>query len=58
VDKNGNVIEAHGGYRGSTITDANAVACDEIAAKKAKFTAASDGTDRQMGSIQYIHKLH
>ncbi len=58
VDKDGNVIEAHGGYRGSTITDANAVACDEIAAKKAKFTPASDGTDRQMGSIQYIHKLH
>ncbi len=58
VDKNGNVIEAHGGYRGSTITDANAITCDEIAAKKAKFTAASDGTDRQMGSIQYIHKLH
>jgi len=58
VDKTGNVIEAHGGYRGSTITDANAITCDEIAAKKAKFTAASDGTDRQMGSIQYIHKLH
>src|SRR6185437_195619 len=58
VDKAGNVIEAHGGDRGSTITDANATTGDEIAAKKAKFTAASDGTDRQMGSIQYIHKLH
>jgi len=58
VDKQGNVIEAHGGYRGSGITDANTIACDEIAAKKSKFTAADDAPERQVGTIVYIHKLH
>jgi len=58
VDKDGNVIEAHGGYRGSGITDGNTIACDEIAAKKAKFTANTDAPERQVGTIVYIHKLH
>jgi hypothetical protein len=57
VDKNGNVIDAHGGYRHSTFTDPNGVAQDEIAARKAKFSASQSAGDRQIGYIYYNHKL-
>lgn len=53
VDKNGTVIEARPGARGTT----NAASClasqAKIAAMKTKWSASPDGTEKQVGSITY-----
>jgi hypothetical protein len=57
VDKQGNVVAAHGGFRGSTITDPGLISKAEEAAKKAKFTPDPNAPDIQVGKIFYYFKL-
>lgn len=57
VDKNGNVISASPGARGTT----NAAAClasqAKIAAMNTKWSASADGTEKQVGTIRYNFSL-
>jgi TonB family protein len=57
VDQNGNVIEARGGIKGSTITDPNIIASAERAAKIAKFKPQGEVQERNIGTITYNYKL-
>jgi hypothetical protein len=57
VDRTGNVIEVIGGYRGSTITDVNIIACDEKAARKSNFKPNGEVQERNIGFITFNHKL-
>jgi len=57
VDKNGNVIEAKPGARGTTNT-ANCLASQaKIAAMNTKWNQSPDGTEKQVGTITYNFKL-
>ena len=56
VDKDGNVIEAKAGQRGTTLWDSNLWRLCEQAAKKCKFTASPDKTEVQKGTITYIFR--
>jgi len=57
VDKNGNVVEAKPGARGTT----NAASClasqAKIAAMNTKWSASPDGTEKQVGTIRYNFSL-
>lgn len=57
VDKQGNVVAAHGGFRGSTISDPGLISKAEEAAKRAKFTPDPNAPDIQVGKIYYTFKL-
>jgi outer membrane biosynthesis protein TonB len=57
VDKNGKVVSARGGVRGSTLFDANSVSCAENAARKAKFSMKEDAPEIQSGIIRYSFKV-
>jgi periplasmic protein TonB len=54
VDKNGNVIKATPGARGSTTTSANLYSKAQQAAMKAKFDANTSAAEEQYGSITFI----
>ena len=56
VDKDGNVIEAKGGQRGTTLWDSNLWRLCEQAARKSKFTANPDAPEVQKGTITYIFR--
>jgi len=56
VDKNGNVISAHAGGKGTTIGDNNMRKAAENAAKRAKFNGIT-GNITQTGSITYRYNL-
>lgn len=57
VDKNGNVIEAKPGARGTT-NAANCLASQaKIAAMNTKWSASPDGTEKQVGTIKYNFSL-
>jgi TonB family protein len=56
VDKNGNVIDADAGVKGSTTLDKNLLAAALKAAKQAKFNRKPDAPV-QKGTITYIFKL-
>lgn len=57
VDKNGNVIEAKPGARGTT-NAANCLASQaKIAAMNTKWSASPDGTEKQVGTIRYNFSL-
>lgn len=58
VDKNGRVLRARAGVRGSTITNANIIRKAEDAALKAQFNASSDAPEEQIGTISFIFKLN
>ena len=53
VDKEGNVIEAHGGAKGTTIMDNNIWRICEQAARRSKFSAKEDAPEIQKGTITY-----
>lgn len=57
VDKQGKVVRAVGGVKGSTTTDAQLVKAAEEAAKKATFNADSKAANLQVGTITYIFTL-
>ncbi len=56
VDQNGNVVEAKGGARGTTIWDSNLFRKCEQAAKKSQFTKNPDAPEVQKGTITYIFR--
>lgn len=57
VDKNGKVIEAKPGVRGTTNTAKCLVDIAKQAAMQAKFDASTTAPDRQVGTITYNFKL-
>ena len=57
VDRDGKVIRAAGGARGSTTADAQLIKAAEEAAKKARFNADPKAANLQVGTITYIFKL-
>ena len=58
VDKDGNVIQANPGARGSTTTSAYLKGKAKDAAMKAKFSPNKDGTDIQTGTMTFVFLLH
>jgi WD40 repeat protein len=56
VDKDGNVLEAKAGQRGTTLWDSNLWRLCEQAARKSKFTANPDAPEVQKGTITYIFR--
>lgn len=54
VDRNGNVIKATPGARGSTTTDQNLWSKAKIASEKTKFTPNVDAPEIQKGSITFV----
>ncbi|MDR2814269.1 MAG: TonB family protein [Prevotellaceae bacterium] len=57
VDRDGNVVEAEARQEGSTIMDATLYEAAERAARRAKFSASSNGPLFQNGIITYVFKL-
>ena len=57
VDKNGNVIEAKPGARGTTNTASCLASQARIAAMKTKWEASPDGAEKQVGTIRYNFSL-
>lgn len=57
VDKDGNVIEARGGIRGTTINDYNLITKAEEAARRTKFTPDPNAQEKQYGKITFNFKL-
>ena len=56
VDKDGNVIEAKAGQRGTTLWDSNLWRECEQAVRKSKFTANPDAPEVQKGTVTYIFR--
>ena len=54
VDKDGNVIAAIPGGRGSTTTSSHLFALAKEASMKAKFNSSADAADIQKGTITYV----
>lgn len=54
VDRNGNVIKATPGARGSTTTDQNLWNKAKSASEKTKFTPNADAPETQKGSITFV----
>ena len=57
VDRNGNVIKATPGVRGSTIVDDVLYAAVTKAAMESKFNVKGDAPERQIGTITYHFRL-
>lgn len=57
VDRNGNVIQANPGIRGSTLVDNTLYAAVKKAALESKFSVKNDAPERQIGTITYHFKL-
>ncbi|MDR3189017.1 MAG: TonB family protein [Prevotellaceae bacterium] len=57
VDREGNVVEAEARQEGSTIMDATLYEAAERAARRAKFSASTNGPLFQNGVITYVFKL-
>jgi protein TonB len=57
VNRAGAVIEARSGARGTTIVDDNLLRKAEQYAKKARFSANSDASEKQYGKITYNFRL-
>lgn len=53
VDRQGNVLSAKAGSRGTTVQDASLFDQAERAARKAKFKSNPDAPDKQVGTITY-----
>jgi len=57
VDKNGNVLSATAGAKGTTITDYDLLTKCENAAKNAKLNASADAPETQVGYITFVFKV-
>ncbi|WDF54514.1 energy transducer TonB [Mucilaginibacter sp. KACC 22063] len=57
VDKNGNVVYARGGARGTTITDQDLIDKCENAVKNAKLNALDNVPDLQVGTVVFVFKV-
>ena len=58
VDKNGNVISAKAGAKGTTITDYDLFTKCENAVKNAKLNAAENAPDTQIGYYTFVFKVN
>lgn len=58
VDKNGNVIYARSGARGTTITDLNLLQKCEQAVLNSKLNALDNGPDTQIGTVVFVFKVN
>jgi hypothetical protein len=57
VDKNGNVVDAKPGARGTTNSASCLASQARIAAMSTKWSASLDGTEKQVGTIRYNFSL-
>lgn len=57
VDKNGNVIYARAGARGTTITDPDLLDKCEDAVKRAKLNSLDTAPDMQQGTVVFVFKV-
>jgi outer membrane biosynthesis protein TonB len=58
VDKNGNVIYARAGGRGTTITDSGLLQKCEDAVKNSKLNALDSAPDPQIGTVVFVFKVN
>lgn len=58
VDKDGNVIQATAGARGTTITDAALLQKCEDAVKRSRFNASETAPDNQKGTMTFLFKVN
>jgi hypothetical protein len=58
VDKNGNVIYARAGARGTTITDPNLLQKCEDAVKNSRLNALDSAPDTQIGTVVFVFKVN
>lgn len=58
VDKNGNVIYARAGARGTTITDSGLLQKCEDAVKNSKLNALDSAPDPQIGTVVFVFKVN
>ncbi len=56
VDQKGNVVDVKAPAKGSTVTDKALVEAAKAAARKAKFTADPNATEKQKGIINYVFR--
>ncbi len=57
VDKDGNVIYARGGARGTTITDQDLIDKCEEAVKRARLNSLDSAPDTQQGTVVFVFKV-
>ena len=57
VDKNGNVVYARAGARGTTISDSNLLQRCEDAVKSSKLNALDTAPDPQTGTVVFVFKV-
>ena len=56
VDRNGNVLRAKAGIRGTTISSITILKQCETAARSSKFSPKADAAEEQKGTITYVFK--
>jgi hypothetical protein len=57
VDKNGNVVYARAGARGTTISDANLLDKCEDAVKRARLNSLDSAPETQQGTVVFVFKV-
>ncbi|MDB5115379.1 MAG: hypothetical protein JWQ79_871 [Mucilaginibacter sp.] len=57
VDKNGNVVYARAGARGTTISDSNLLQRCEDAVKNSKLNSLDSAPDPQIGTVVFVFKV-
>ena len=58
VDKNGNVVYASAGAKGTTITDPNLLQRCEDAVRNSKLNASENAPDTQVGKVVFVFKVN
>jgi outer membrane biosynthesis protein TonB len=58
VDKNGNVVYARAGARGTTITDSNLLQKCEDAVKSSRLNPLESAPDPQIGTVVFVFKVN
>ncbi|GGH16038.1 energy transducer TonB [Mucilaginibacter phyllosphaerae] len=58
VDRNGNVIQATAGGRGTTITDAGLLQKCEDAVKRSRFNTSDTAPESQKGTLTFVFKVN
>ena len=57
VDRQGRVLRAEAGEKGSTTFDSSLLQAAQTAALRATFDVTADAPDTQMGTITYVFRL-
>ena len=58
VDKNGNVVYASAGAKGTTITDPGLLQRCEDAVRNSKLNASENAPDNQVGIVVFVFKVN